>query len=70
MNDRLTRVEEKIAYLEQFVGELDGVVREMHSNLDGLRRDLAQLRAQAEQDRQADPNDDPNDLEAHKPPHY
>ena len=39
MEDRLTRVEEKIAYLEQFVGELDGVVRELHDGLAAVKRE-------------------------------
>lgn len=70
MQERLTRVEEKIAYLEQFVGELDGVVRQMHGSLDGLRREIALLRTQTEQAGQSDQGIDPDDLEAHKPPHY
>lgn len=76
MSDRLTTVEEKIAYLEQFVGELDGVVRELHDSLAAVRREVGQLRGQLEQSQQASPPDDPDapetpdDLEAHKPPHY
>ncbi len=67
MNDRLTNVEEKIAYLEKFVADLDVVVRELHDGLDAARREIGQLRSQLEQPREEDGGDD---LEAHKPPHY
>jgi uncharacterized coiled-coil protein SlyX len=78
MSDRLTTVEEKIAYLEQFVGELDGVVRELHDSLAAVRREMGQLRGQLEQAAQDGPDapdapdgpDTTDDLEAHKPPHY
>ena len=76
MSDRLTNVEEKIAYLEQYVGELDTVVRELHDSLAAVRREMGQLRVQLEQDVQIDaPNapdnlDATDDLEAQKPPHY
>lgn len=69
MEDRLTRVEEKIAYLEHFVGELDGVVRELHDGLAAVRREVGALRARLETSAEAD-GDDPDDLEAQKPPHY
>ena len=68
MDDRLTNVEEKIAYLEKFVTELDGVVREMHDTLTAVRREAGELRAQV--DRQAPGDDGSDDLEAQKPPHY
>lgn len=67
MNDRLTSVEEKIAYLEKFVADLDGVVRELHDGLDAARREIGQLRSQLQQPRE---DDDGDDLETHKPPHY
>ena len=67
MTDRLTNVEEKIAYLEKFVADLDGVVRELHDGLDAARREMGQLRAQLEKPRE---DDDGDDLEAQRPPHY
>ena len=67
MEDRLTRVEEKIAYLEQFLGELDGVVRELHDGLAAVRRELGGLREQIERPSE---EDDSDGLEAQKPPHY
>ncbi len=68
MSDRLTNVEEKIAYLEQFVSELDGVVRELHDGLNAVRREVGQLRNQLGQQGQGD--DEGDDLEAQRPPHY
>lgn len=67
MEDRLTRVEEKIAYLEQFLGELDGVVRDLHDGLTAMRREVGGLREQITRPAE---EDDPDDLEAQKPPHY
>ncbi len=65
-------VEEKIAYLEQFVGELDGVVRELNDSLAAVRREMGQLRGQLEQAAQdgSEGPDSTDDLEAHRPPHY
>ncbi len=67
MEDRLTRVEEKIAYLEQFLGELDGVVRELHDGLAAVRREVGGLREQIARPAEEDDSDDPG---AQKPPHY
>ncbi len=38
MEDRITNLEEKIAYLERYVGDLDEVVRKMHDTVDALSR--------------------------------
>ncbi len=67
MSDRITGVEEKLAYLEKFVTELDGVVRELHDGLDAVRREMKQVRAQIEQPSE---DDDGDDLQANRPPHY
>ena len=67
MSDRITGVEEKLAYLEKFVTELDGVVRELHDGLDAVRREMKQVRAQIEQPGE---DDDGDDLQANRPPHY
>ena len=48
MSSPLIRVEEKIAHLERYVGELDQVVREMNDRLDGFTRQLAELRRSVE----------------------
>jgi uncharacterized coiled-coil protein SlyX len=68
MTERLTLVEEKIAYLEKFVSDLDGVVRELHDGLEAARREIRQIRSQLQQQSQGD--DDESDLEAQRPPHY
>jgi len=68
MSERLTQVEEKIAYLEKFVSDLDGVVRELHDMLGAVRRDVGTLRSKIEQQSQEDDGSD--DLEAQRPPHY
>ncbi len=67
MTERLTNVEEKIAYLEKFVTDLDGVVRELHDGLNVVRREMGQLRTQLEQSQE---EDDGDDLESQRPPHY
>lgn len=59
------KLEEKVAWLEHTLLELDGVVRGLQSEIVGLRRELAevQLRQQSE----------PQDPEARTyevPPHY
>ena len=48
MNERLQRVEEKIAYLERHVIEQDRAMLEMAENIAGLRRELALLRERGE----------------------
>ncbi len=68
MSERLTNVEEKIAYLEKFVADLDGVVRELHDSLDAVRLEMGQLQSRIEQSAQTDGEAD--DLESQRPPHY
>ena len=67
---RLTRVEEKIAHLERFVGELDVVVREAFDRIDALRGELDKLRAAVEADGQAQADAADVDPEADRPPHW
>ena len=67
---RLTRVEEKIAHLERFVGELDGVVREAFERIEAVRGELDKLRAAVEADGQAQTDAADLDLEADRPPHW
>ncbi|MHC5024194.1 MAG: SlyX family protein [Planctomycetota bacterium] len=43
MPDRLTKLEEKITYLEHEVAQLDEVVRGMHDTLDAVRQEVAVL---------------------------
>lgn len=67
-NDRLTRIEEKLAYLEQYVGDLDEVVRDMSKRLDAHSRGVTAVRKMLE-DHLSDP-DGPSDLADEKPPHW
>lgn len=62
MDERLTALEIKMAYLERAYGELDGVVRTWGEQMELLRREVMRLRSS-----QALPTESPaND----KPPHY
>jgi len=67
MDDRVTVVEEKLAHLEKYVSELDGVVREMHDQIAALKREVGRMQDRIEQ---AQEGEDPDDLEANRPPHY
>jgi uncharacterized coiled-coil protein SlyX len=61
---RLTAIEEKVAYMEKAVSDLDGVVRDVSSRLDTLLAQVQRLtgieRVIAEREAPADD----------KPPHY
>ncbi|MEN9785184.1 MAG: SlyX [Pseudomonadota bacterium] len=47
MHDRLIALEEKLAYLEKYLSELDGVVRALHQEVAGVVREMERLRAAA-----------------------
>ena len=64
MNDRLTVVEEKLAYIEKTLSDLDEVVRRVSRNVDGLRRQWQEIRDAATP---IDPSRSPLD---DVPPHY
>lgn len=74
---RLVNIEEKIAHLEHFLGELDGVVREMSGRMDGYKTQLAKMREMVES-QAASGGDGPDDdggsgdqqFEDHRPPHW
>jgi uncharacterized coiled-coil protein SlyX len=65
MEDRITNVEVRIAFLEKTVEDLDAVVRELGSELVALRRAYEQLR-----DRAVPSSEPARTLEDDKPPHY
>ena len=62
MEERVTELEIKAAYLERMLGELDAVVRTMSDELDLLRREVARLRAVDDAHSEVPLNE--------KPPHY
>ncbi len=68
-DERLTRLEEKLAFLEQHVSELDGLVLELNRENAQLKDQLrvTQQRMQALADAQPDT---PRSLEDDKPPHW
>jgi len=63
--DRLTRIEEKLAYLEQFVGDLDEVVRDLAKRIDVHGQGVSAVRKLLE-DHLTEPGDPGNE----KPPHW
>lgn len=69
---RLITLEEKLAYLEQHLGELDGVVRELAGRLEQQHKGVQQVRSILEQhlaggDEGGAASDDPA---ADRPPHW
>jgi uncharacterized coiled-coil protein SlyX len=73
---RLVSIEEKLAFVEKYAADLDGVVRSLHSEVRTLRTDVAALRQRLEGLEtlkavadEAVTSDDA-DPAAHKPPHY
>ena len=69
MDDRLTRVEEKLAHLERHVGELDGVVREGFDRIEELSAELRRLNDRLAQQSEPGEGDGP-DAERDRPPHW
>jgi len=71
MDTRLVNIEEKIAHLEHYLGELDGVVREMHDRMDGFKHQLDKMRADlTAQSGGEERGDGDQQLEDDKPPHW
>lgn len=63
--DRLTQIEEKLAFLEKHIGDLDEVVRDLSRRLDVHGQGVSAVRKLIE-DHLSDPGD-PGD---EKPPHW
>ena len=70
MNDRLQRLEEKIAYLERHVTEQDKAMLELTDQLVALRRELAGMRDRAGRGSGAATAGGEDDLPHERPPHY
>lgn len=69
---RLVSLEEKLAYLEKHLGELDEVVRELAGRLDTQAKGVQQMRTTLEQHLAGGGNgkDDAPDAERDRPPHW
>lgn len=72
MDPRSVQLEEKVAYLEQHIAELDGVVREMNDRMDRFAREAKGLRTLVEalQEGPGDEGTQGGDLEDERPPHW
>lgn len=66
MNERINRLEEKIAYLERHVTEQDKAMLEMADTIAKLRRELTTLRDRAIRA----PSDSGESVSDERPPHY
>lgn len=65
---RLTVIEEKLAYLEKYVGDLDEVVRDLAARIDAQKDGVSTVRKMLE-DHLSEP-DGPPDPADEKPPHW
>lgn len=63
MEERIERMEEKLAWLERHLLELDGVVRQVVDQLSSLRLELGEIR-----EKQSAMQEEPSSYEV--PPHY
>lgn len=61
-DERVVDLEIKVAFLEDSLGQLDGVVRELHDTVDVLRREVTRLREALANKEEA--------AHIEKPPHY
>ena len=64
MDDRLTDVEVKLAYLEDHVEQLDGLIRQLYDVVERQQRWIAEIAATDGL------TDKGSDAETEKPPHY
>ena len=64
-DDRMIRIEEKLAFLERFVSDLDEVVRDLSKRLDAHGQGVSAVRKMLD-DHLSDPGDPGNE----KPPHW
>lgn len=65
---RLTVIEEKLAHLEKYIGDLDEVVRDMAKRMDAQKAGVTAVRKMLE-DHLNEP-DGPPSLADEKPPHW
>lgn len=69
MDDR-DEIEAKLAWLEKYVAELDGVVRGLTDEVVALRAEVAELRAARSSNPEAGETSETFDLAYERPPHY
>ena len=67
MNERIQRLEEKIAYLERHVTEQDKAMLEFADDLARLRREIKTLR---ERNTAGTPSGEGDAMPDERPPHY
>jgi uncharacterized coiled-coil protein SlyX len=68
---RLIAIEEKLAFLEKHVGELDGVVRGLADRIDQQTKGIQQVRSALEQHLAGGEGDGPDpDADRDRPPHW
>ncbi|MEM9414357.1 MAG: SlyX family protein [Planctomycetota bacterium] len=69
---RIIALEEKVAHLEKYIGDLDEVIRELAGRLDSQAKGVQQMRSVLEQHLAGgdDEKSMPNDPEADRPPHW
>jgi uncharacterized coiled-coil protein SlyX len=63
MNERMTKLEIRVAFLEKTLEDLDGVVRDLSNHLDALRREVKYAREESVPSELPPP-------EGEVPPHY
>lgn len=66
MDDQITDLQIKVAFLENNIAELDGVVRETRDLLEGLMQELQSLREAVK----SGDSTEKFDPDAEVPPHY
>lgn len=69
MEARLVNLEEKIAHLERYLGDLDEVVRDLHDRMDAYQREIAKMQATLEHHVGGD-DESGGSLEDERPPHW
>ncbi|MCK6501900.1 SlyX family protein [Myxococcota bacterium] len=65
MESRVTDLEVRLAFLEQSIADLDGVVRELGEHVDAMRVELGQVRIALSREIAST-----GDLADEKPPHW
>jgi uncharacterized coiled-coil protein SlyX len=70
MDDRMVALEEKMAYLEKYLADLDGVVRGIYDELSAVRREVEHIRTASAPPTTEAAEAQEEMLEYEVPPHY